>query len=83
MTGHVSQLSWIRPEDFGHQVGVLDRHVEQGALAGRTVVSDCSLVHVADVVQLVAVLDMRPALVARAAGGVGGIDGGLEPVPAQ
>ena len=57
-------------EDLRQEIGALQGHVEQGALARGLVVRDRGLVEVAQVVQLVAARDVRPAGPADAAGGL-------------
>ena len=56
------------------QIRVLDRHIEQRSLACRAEVCDCGLVHVTDVVELVAVNQVVPPLIARVGASLGGVE---------
>ena len=61
VAGDELELGRLRAERAAHEVGVPDRHVEERPLARHPVVRGGGLVHVADVVQLVAVGAMAPA----------------------
>ena len=56
------------------EVGVLDRDVQERPPAGRQEMGRGRLVQVADAIELVAHPEVRPALPARAGGGVPGTD---------
>ena len=64
-----------RPEGANEQVGIFEGNVEEAALAGRDMVGDGRLIHVADVIELVADPQVRPALRSRARCRVLGVDG--------
>ena len=80
VAGRVLQL--VGAEDVVHQVGVLDRRVEQGAVAGRLPVGDGGLVEVAGIVKFVLMGDVGPAVAlaaqnlrpAAVEGGAGGVE---------
>ena len=55
-------LALVRPEQFRHQVDLAAHDVEQVRLAGRLVVRDGGLDHVADAVELVPVAQVAPLL---------------------
>ncbi len=61
MSGNVYALSLALTEHFAHEVGILDRHVEERAFARSTEMLDGSFVHVSDVVELMTAAQVRPA----------------------
>ena len=58
-------IQFPRPPDRGHKIRALDRHIEQGAFAGRLIMRDGRLVQMADIIKLmtVAVIAFQTAAV--------------------
>ena len=73
MSGNGGPLA--RTEDRAHEIGVLDRDIEQGSLAGVGEMSDGRLVQVPGVVELVAAVQVHPSHRSRAGRRLLRIDG--------
>ena len=78
VAGHVGELSGVGAEYLGDEVGVLDSDVEEVSFAGGLVVGDGCFVHMAHVVEFMAVIQAGPAGIATVAafgaGGLGGVE---------